>query len=59
MEVWNSDWITQNLKAYARHSDTPCASTLKRNILYIAANLCLFFEGNAASFKQPRQALRE
>jgi hypothetical protein len=59
MEVWNSDWITQNLKAYARHSNTPCASTLKRNILHIPASLRLFFAGNAASFKQPRRALRE
>jgi hypothetical protein len=59
MEVWNSDWITQNLKAYPRHSNTLCTSTLKRNILYIPASLRLFFAGNAASFNQPHQASRE
>src|SRR5258707_6431134 len=51
MELWNSDWITQNLKAYPRHSNTPCVSTLQRNIQYIPPrSLRLFFAWNAASF---------
>jgi hypothetical protein len=60
MKAWNSGWITQDLKALAQHPNTSYVSTLKRNILYIPeSSRRLFFAGNAVSFQQPSQALRE
>jgi FRG domain-containing protein len=50
MQVWNSDWITQNLKAYARHSNTPCVNTQKAHPVYPGEEPAFIFRGECGKF---------
>lgn len=54
MEVWNSNWITRNLKACVQHSNMLCGSTLKRSIPCIPARSPHSSFGESAEDSQQR-----